>query len=236
MRIGILKTDQVREELVDEFGEYPDMFIDLLKSVDRELEFSVYDVTTGQFPEHLHADDAYLITGSKASVYEEQPWIQALAGLVRQLHQARKKLVGVCFGHQLVAQALGGRAEKSDRGWGVGVHAACFARIPGWHDYAEAEFKLLVSHQDQVVEPAPGMEVLAGSDFCENAVCQLGDHILTFQGHPEFVPGYSEQLLKLRRENIGEEKYHAGMDSLSQPIDRERVGRWMVNFLREPVS
>ena len=235
MRIGILKTDQVREELVDEFGEYPDMFIELLKSVDRELEFSVYDVTRGQLPEHLHADDAYLITGSKASVYEEQPWIQALARLVRQLHQARKKLVGICFGHQLVAQALGGRAEKSDRGWGVGVHAACFARIPGWHDYAEAEFKLLVSHQDQVVEPAPGMEVLAGSDFCENAVCQLGDHILTFQGHPEFVPGYSEQLLKLRRENIGEEKYHAGMDSLSQPIDRERVGRWMVNFLREPV-
>ena len=236
MRIGILKTDRVHPALVDGFGEYPDMFMELLGAVDPELEFVVYDVTEGEFPEHLHAADAWLITGSKFSAYEDQPWIQRLGELVRELHRERRKLVGICFGHQVVAQALGGRVEKSPRGWGVGVHTACFTRIPGWHDHGEAEFKLLVSHQDQVTEPAPGMEVLAGSDFCENAVCQSGQHILTFQGHPEFVTGFSEQLLDLRREAIGEDRYRTGKESLSQLPEGERVARWIVNFLHQPAA
>ncbi len=233
MRIGILKTDAVRPELVGEFGEYPDMFIALLQQADSALEFSVYDVELGEYPEDLDDVDAYLIIGSKSSVYEDKGWIHQLEDFVRQIHKRRKKLLGICFGHQLVAHALGGRAEKSENGWGVGVHGARFARSPEWHDGEAEDFYLLVSHQDQVVETAPGTEVLAGSDFCVNAVCQIGEHILTFQGHPEFVKGYSENLLNIRREIIGEENYHTGMASLGRELDRERVARWMVSFLRE---
>ena len=232
MRLGILKTDSVRPELVGEFGEYPDMFVALLSAADPGLEFVVYDVEQGEYPVDLDEVDAYLVTGSKASVYEDKDWIHTLSDFVRSVHANRKKLVGICFGHQLVALALGGKAEKSAKGWGVGVHSAAFSELPEWHDQESRDFRLLVSHQDQVTEPAPGSKVWAGSDFCTNAVCQLGDHILTFQGHPEFVKGYSENLLNIRREMIGEDNYRRGMDSLVQDLDRERVARWVVEFLR----
>ncbi len=232
MHIGILKTDSVRPELVEEFGEYPDMFASLLSEAGPDLRFTTYEVEEGELPASVDEVDAWLITGSKSSVYEDKAWITNLMGFVRDVHAAEKKLVGICFGHQLVAHALGGRTEKSEKGWGVGAHPATFSSTPAWHDGESEEFNILVSHQDQVVVPAPGTEVLAGSDFCEFAVCQLGDHILTFQGHPEFVKPYSEGLMNIRRETIGEAIYEAGMASLEQELDRERAARWIVNFLR----
>ncbi len=232
MKLGILKTDAVRPEWVPEFGEYPDMFMALLGGLDPSLEFAVYDVEQGEYPADIDEVDAYLITGSKSSVYEDKAWIARLIEFVRELHRRRKKLVGICFGHQLVAQALGGRTEKYPGGWGVGLHAYRFSSQPAWHDGGPPEFQVLASHQDQVVKNAEGAEVLASSDFCENAVCQVGDHILTFQGHPEFVPGYSREIMEYRRELIGEETYRAGVESLAQPQQGDRVGRWILEFLR----
>lgn len=232
MRIGILKTDAVREDLVGEFGEYPEMFAQLLSPLAPEFEFVTYDVEEGELPDNVDDADAYLITGSKSSVYEDKPWIHGLNAFVQQLHAQRKKLVGICFGHQMVAQALGGNTEKSNKGWGVGAHSATFDTRPSWHDGGDMTFSVLVSHQDQVTKMAPGSQRLAGSDFCENAVIQIGEHILTFQGHPEFVKGYSDKIMDMRRETIGEETYMEGKASLSQTLDRKRVGQWMVNFLR----
>jgi len=156
-----------------------------------------------------------------------------LKEFVRTLHARKKKLLGICFGHQLVAEALGGKTEKSPKGWGVGIHRHSFQRLPAWHDQGSAAFAILVSHQDQVVTPAAGAEVLAGSEFCENAVCQLGDHILTFQGHPEFVPGYAQAVMQFRRDRIGEDAYTRGMASLAEDSEAERVGRWILAFLRK---
>lgn len=230
MKLGILKTDAVRPEWVSEFGEYPDMFAALLSSADPGLEFTVYDVTCGEYPADIDEVDAYLITGSKSSVYDDQPCIAALMDFVRQLHQRRKKLVGICFGHQLVAQALGGLTQKSPKGWGVGLHTHHFSLAPAWHDQGDLDLAILVSHQDQVVSVADDMQVLAGSEFCENAVCQLGDHILTFQGHPEFVPAYAEAIMTSRKGLIGEEAYTAGIASLVGEHQGQRVARWIINF------
>ena len=232
MKLGILKTDQVRPEWVPEFGEYPDMFMALLGRVDPTLEFIVYDVEQGEYPADIDEVDAYLITGSKSSVYDDKPWIATLMEFVRELDRRRKKLVGICFGHQLVAQALGGRTEKSPKGWGVGLHTHRFNTVPAWYDDAGADLDILVSHQDQVVTNAAGARVLASSEFCENAVCQIGEHILTFQGHPEFVPAYSREIMEFRREMIGEQVYREGMASLAVPPQGERVARWILNFLR----
>jgi GMP synthase-like glutamine amidotransferase len=232
MKLGILKTDAVRPEWVPEFGEYPDMFIALLGRVAPELEFAVYDVEQGEYPADIDEVDAYLITGSKSSVYEDKPWIAALIDFVRELDRRRKKIVGICFGHQLVAQALGGRTEKSPKGWGVGLHSYRFASTPGWHDGEDPDFAVLASHQDQVAENAEGAQVLASSEFCENAVVQIGDHILTFQGHPEFVRGYSREIMEFRRDMIGEQTYLTGVASLGGESQGERVARWILNFLR----
>lgn len=232
MKLGILKTDAVRPEWVPDFGEYPDMFIRLLGSLDPSLEFVVYDVEQGEYPDDIDEVDAYLITGSKSSVYDDKPWIHRLIAFVRELNQRKKKLVGICFGHQLVAQALGGRTEKSNKGWGVGLHTHTFTQQPDWSDDGPPEFRVLVSHQDQVVANAEGATVLAGSEFCENAVCQIGEHILTFQGHPEFVPGYSREIMEFRREAIGEQAYETGVASLGASPESERIGRWILAFLK----
>lgn len=232
MKLGILKTDTVRPEWTGEFGEYPDMFIALLGEEDPDLSFSVYDVESGEYPDDIDEVDAYLITGSKSSVYDDKPWIPPLMDFVRELHSRGKKTVGICFGHQLIAQALGGKTEKSLKGWGVGLHTHRFDMLPEWHDGGEPAFDILVSHQDQVVTAAENAQVIAGSDFCENAVCQIGDTMLTFQGHPEFLPAYSREIMQFRREQIGEPTYETGMASLAAMPERQRMARWIVNFLR----
>ena len=231
MKLGILRTDAVRPELEPAFGQYPDMFSALLRHADPGLESVVYDVEVGEYPIDIDEVDAYLITGSKSSVYEDQRWITELMAFIRALNARQKKLLGICFGHQLVAQALGGKTEKSAKGWGVGLHTHRFTTVPSWHDHGDVDLNILVSHQDQVVAVPSSARVLAGSEFCENAVCQIGNHILTFQGHPEFVPAYSRELLSIRRERIGEAAYAAGMASLSGVHEGQRVAHWMLNFL-----
>jgi GMP synthase-like glutamine amidotransferase len=232
MKLGILKTDTVRPEWVPAFGEYPDMFIALLGQVDPDLEFAVYDVEQGQYPTDIDDVDGYLMTGSKSSAYDDKPWVATLMKFVRELHRRRKTLVGICFGHQLIAQALGGKVEKSPKGWGVGLHTHSFNTVPTWFDQGAADLDILVSHQDQVLEVAAEAQVLAGSEFCENAVIQIGDHILTFQGHPEFVHSYSRNLMVFRRELIGEDVCASGMASLQGIHEGKRVAQWILNFLQ----
>lgn len=231
MKLGILKADDVRSELVDEYGEYPDMFTRLLQAADPTLEISTYEVQHGDYPDDIDEVDAYLITGSKASVYDDVEWIHRLTAFVRRLDKAKKKLLGVCFGHQLVAHALGGRTEKSVKGWGVGSDTVeFFDKSTGYAVDAE-RYNLWFSHQDQVMVPATGAIVLGGTAFCPIAMCQLGRHILTFQGHPEFSPGFARGLLDLRQSIVGDDVYRRAISSLDLPTDRQQVAKWLVDFI-----
>ncbi|WP_439106546.1 glutamine amidotransferase-related protein [Congregibacter sp.] len=232
MKLGILKTDAVREEWVGSFGEYPDMFMSLLGTRDPSMEFVVYDVRLGEYPTDIDEVDGYLITGSRHSVYDELPWIAPLMSFVQELDARRKKLVGICFGHQLIAHALGGRTEKASVGWGVGIHHHRFSERPAWFDDGDLEFPILVTHQDQVTVNATGAKVLASSDFCPNAVCQIGEHILTLQGHPEFVNEYSRAIMEFRREIITEPVYQSGIASLSEEAATDRMAMWILEFLK----
>lgn len=232
MKIGILRTDTVRPEFARLYGEYPDMFETLLKEADPDLEFVTYHVEAGEYPADINEVDAYLITGSKSSVYEDKDWIKILQAFVVRLDEAQIKTIGICFGHQLIAQALGGETRKADIGWGVGAHPARWKERPEWAKGGGEQFNLLVSHQDQVVTPATGAKVLAGSHFCPIAMTQLGEHMLTFQGHPEFTKSYSEDLMTLRRDVIGEDVYQKGITSLGEDIHAADAARWIVNFLK----
>lgn len=231
MHIGILKTDDVRPALVSEYGEYHDMFIRLLREREPALQFTIYDVQRSRYPQDLDEVDAYLITGSKAGVYEDIAWIPPLASFVRSLRDRGKKLVGICFGHQLIAHALGGRVEKSPKGWGVGRHGYTLTDAAGSYGPAGTRFHVLASHQDQVMEPADGAVILAASEFCPVAMTQVGEFALTFQGHPEFCPGYARSLMQVRQACIGEERYQQGMSSLELPLDSQQVAGWMLRFM-----
>ena len=209
------------------------MFANLLRDVEPELEVRVYEVQQGEYPAELDEVDAYLMTGSKASVYDDEQWIHRLADFVRELKAANKKLVGICFGHQMIAHALGGKTEKSDKGWGVARHTVELTDKAADFSVAGTSFSILVSHQDQVTKPAAGAEILASSDFCPIAMCQLDNQMLSFQGHPEFMPAYSQQLLDLRREIYGEALYQQGVESLSQPLDQRLVAGWIMDFVSQ---
>lgn len=232
MKIGILKTDAVRPEWVPDFGEYPDMFVRLLSAVSPDFEFAVWDVEEGEYPDSTDAADAWLITGSKSSVYEDKQWIRDLEAFVCRLHAERRKLIGICFGHQLIAQALGGRVEKSEKGWGVGIHTYRIAADSGFEPVNDGTFRLIVSHQDQVTVVPPGAVVTAYNPHCEFAGLRLGSHVLTFQGHPEFVPGYSRAIIDYRREQIGSDRVEAGLTSLKgSPHQGALAAKWIADFL-----
>lgn len=232
MKIGILKADSVRPSLAGEYGEYPDMFMALLLRADPQLRFSVYDVQHGEYPRQLDEVDAYLMTGSKASVYEDQAWIHELADFVRRLHGAEKKMLGICFGHQMIAHALGGKTEKAEKGWGVGRHTYTLTGAAGAFGTPGTPFSVLVSHQDQVADIPPGAVILASSDFCPVAMMQVDGHMLSLQGHPEFCPGYARALMEIRRECIGSARVEQGLQSLAMPLDRDQLAGWLVDFLR----
>jgi GMP synthase-like glutamine amidotransferase len=130
MSLAILETGAPPGDLAATYGDYPAMFRALLG-----LEARSYDVEAEDFPDDPGAHDAHLITGSPAGVYEDLHWI---AGLIAFLQRAkgRAKLVGVCFGHQVMAQAFGGHVEKSAKGWGAGLMSYPIVARQPWMDDA----------------------------------------------------------------------------------------------------
>ena len=223
MTLAILETGTPPGPLIDRFGRYPAMFERLLGD-----SFPSYDVAAGEWPAEVGAHDAYLITGSAAGVYEDLPWIGRLLTFLK-LAKGRAKLVGICFGHQAMAQALGGHVEKSAKGWGVGLHSYPIVRHEPWMDGAPT-VAVPASHQDQVVLKPPGAEVIASSLFTPYAGLAWRDgSAISFQFHPEFEPDYAKALIAERYDRTPDPE--GAIASLDAPNDNARIGAWIRNFL-----
>lgn len=232
MRVGILQCGSVAADLRPTFGDYPQMFQQLLSATAPALEFCSYDLTVGSFPDSAAECDGWLFTGGKWSVYDDADWIRRAGELAGRLLALRKPTIGICFGHQLIAAALGGRVAKASHGWGVGVHTTHIELQPDWMAPAVDRLSLVVSHQDQVITLPPMARRLAGNDFCPYGMLQITDHVLTFQGHPEFSKDYSKALLTRRRAVIGEQAYAAGLASLAFDVHDHIAAQWIIRFLQ----
>lgn len=225
-RIAILKTGAPPPALAAEHGDYPAMFQTLLGEA---FETRAFDVVAGEWPDPAAFDGA-IITGSASGVYETDAWIGDLLDWIRSA-RGRTRLVGICFGHQAMAQALGGRVEKSDRGWGVGLHAYQVVSAEPRMVPAAATVALPASHQDQVVEPPPEARVVLCSDFTPFAGLAWGEDAISMQPHPEFTPAFTADLTGGRYDRIGRALVDGALESLKGPNDCALVGGWIRRFL-----
>ena len=231
MHICILETGEPPEPLKSQFGDYPTMFEQLLSRHTSRFSYSSVAAEKGAPMPAISTFDGLLITGSATGVYDGHDWIDSCAELVRQTAKAGKPQVGICFGHQLMAQALGGKAEKSDKGWGVGIHDYKITAEAEWMNPPSNRLACAVSHQDQVTELPKGARILGGSEFCPMGVLDFAQGpAISFQQHPEFAHDYGETLLRFRKGRIPADRADPGIASYKNHSDRELMGQWIANF------
>ncbi|MCF2498764.1 glutamine amidotransferase-related protein [Dyadobacter chenhuakuii] len=230
VKVGLLECDHVREELRHIAGDYQDMFPALFSNVAPEWEFHFYDVCNGHFPVSVEECDIYICTGSKSSVYDQEDWITRLKNFVVDIYQSQKIFIGVCFGHQMLGEALGGKVEKSPVGWCVGVHRFQLTARESWMQPFTDAFNLLMMCQDQVVQLPPDATLLAQTPDCPHAMFRVGERMLGIQAHPEFSKKYDQALMELRVERIGVKKVELGIASLELPTQEIMFAHWIKNF------
>lgn len=223
MKLAILETGRPPGNLKTRFGDYPAMVARLLG---HSFDIEKFDAQANQLPDP-NAHDAVLITGSPAGVYDPLPWIEPLLDFIRVADAS--KMVGICFGHQAMAQALGGKVVKSGKGWGTGLHHYSVKVRQPWMN-GETRIAIPASHQDQVVVQPPNTDVFAESEFTPYAGLAWTDRpAISVQFHPEFSPAFAKALIEARRDRIPD--LDAAIATLGAPNDTATVSGWIRNFL-----
>lgn len=237
MNVGILNAYHFEQIPGNYQEEYSRIIYKFVQTVffDSNASITEYKVAQGHFPESVDDCDIWFITGSPKSVYDDIAWIHQLIDFTKNLHANKKKLIGICFGHQMVAHALGGKVIKSPKGWGVGIREFNITQKQTWMTNADNKMSLIFSHQDQVDSPPPDAKLLAGDEFCSYQMLQIGEHILTFQGHPEFTEEFAKGRLMARKELMPQETYQTAMDSFKNKNDYKQMISWIHNFVKSAI-
>ena len=237
MKVSVLETGKLPENLENKFGNYPKMFSDLFDELNVPHEIKSFDLINNEFPKNLDNTDLWLITGSSFGVYEKIAWISKLKNLVKKIYNLKKPLIGICFGHQIIAEALGGRVEKSTKGWGVGVHKYERKLNPKWSEIVGDSYSGYVSHQDQVIIKPENAYGIYGSEFCKYSILCYDDLekpvAVSIQSHPEFKKDCLKMIIQRRigqtiPPNIG----NNGLGSLNEKIDNQKIFKPLLTALR----
>lgn len=229
-KVIILLCDTFPGLLPEYIPSYESMFINLFRSVNQDITFDVYRALDGELPEQPADDEIYLITGSNNAAYDDTlQWILNLQDWVRMVAKLQVPLVGICFGHQLIAQALGGRVERYVGGWGVGIRESQILDEELRTFFPDGHLHLICNHHDQVMQLPEGATPLATSSFCRYEGFRIGHHILTFQGHPEFTVDYERHLILNHSVNEDEAVKQRALKSLEKMIPQgEAVAKFLL--------
>lgn len=241
MKIGVLQCGLVHEALVSDFGEYDQVFGNWLSAHDPSLSFQGWVVEHGELPDSPSAMDGYILSGSKHGVYEDHDWLPPLKEFIQACAAEKVPMIGVCFGHQVIAEALGGKAVKSDKGWGLGRGEYETTARPSWMVDTPDQIAVHAVHQDQVVETPPDATVVARSSFCENAALVYGDvekpYAISIQPHPEFTDKFLTDLVTQRRGTVFDEALSdAAIGGTGRDLSRDWAAKWFVDFFRRSIA
>lgn len=232
MRIAVLLTNNDTSAFAAHFPNDGQKVVQLLQPLRPDWSYEVVAVKDGVLPASAQAFDGYVITGSPASVNDDSlPWVAQLLAFIREVHAARQPLIGLCFGHQAVARALGGQVARNAAGWGLGTAATHWAQPRAWMHPPRAAATLMAAHNEQVTRMPEGAECLGGNDFCPIGSMQIGQHIWTTQYHPEMPLVFMQALLGYLADKLDADTLARAHASLANAADVPLFGQWMVQFL-----
>ncbi|MBF0194145.1 MAG: GMP synthase [Magnetococcales bacterium] len=231
MKIAFLHAGFPPEPIKPEHGDYFSMFQKSFQVCNQKIELVDFQVQKGELPNLADGFDGFLCCGSANSVYDKEPWIAPLLNFVKKLTINDGPMVGICFGHQLIAQALGGKVAKAKTGWGLGNKVGEIIQSSEWMKPPLAKVNLLYSHQDQVIQLPKNSQHIMSTDHCLNAAFTIENRFLAIQGHPEFKPPYLDALMENRRQSIGDKLVDKAKHSLPLKLNNKEVMEWICNFL-----
>lgn len=222
MKIGILQTGYIPDDLTEKHEQYPEMFKTLLDG--HGFEWETYDILKNKFPENAKACDGWLITGSRHGAYEDHAWIPPLEEFIRSVYAQNVPIVGICFGHQIMAQALGGKVENFGGIWGVGRTE---------YETDEGTISIMAMHQDQVVKKPEEAEVIASTDFCKFAGLAYKNRAMSIQPHPEFSTEFTRDLIELRKgQAISTDQAEAALSDIEGHLDTQKLSDQIADFFK----
>lgn len=227
-RVGLLLVGHVDAASLHVGGDYPQLYESLLSH--HGIELTTYRCDEGQIPSSVREQDGWMCSPSRLSVYDDLDWLRDVEQFLRDIVATETPYVGICFGHQLLAQALGAMVCKADVGWGIGAKVCDIVARQQWMVPPADRIVLAASHQDQVQSLPSGASLLARSDYCPVSGMLVGERAWTLQLHPEFSPALADSLLATRINLFGAESVAAARASLATPLDQEIVATWIAGF------
>ena len=233
MKLTIIQTGGVPALLADRFVPYPKMFETMFDATGQGFTYETVPVFEGAPLPDPAALEAIVITGSAAGVYDDYFWLDPLRAFIRDAYAQKTSMLGICFGHQIMADALGGDVRKSEKGWGLGRHSYTVQQRPGFMNDAPPSLSVACSHQDQVIVPPAEAEVILASQFTPNAgLAYKNGAALSFQPHPEFTDDYTTALVELRRGKAPEEVVETALKSVANPSNSGEVADYLGQFFK----